>query len=154
MSSIASQITSPRIVFWTVYLDTDQRKHQSSASLAFVQGIHRKPVNSPHKWPSNAENVSIWWRHHGPRHGVLLQQENTLAHTLQVATRAVHDWGFELLSHLRCCQDLPLKDYFLFSKHKKELLGQKYDNDKELMLAVEELCRERGSVVYLEVKVA
>ena len=27
------------------------RKHQSSASLAFVQGIHRWPVNSPHKWP-------------------------------------------------------------------------------------------------------
>ena len=29
----------------------DQRKHQSSASLAFVWGIHRWPVNSPHKWP-------------------------------------------------------------------------------------------------------
>ena len=28
----------------------DQRKHQSSESLAFVQGIHRGPVNSPHKW--------------------------------------------------------------------------------------------------------
>ena len=27
------------------------RKHQSSASLAFVRGIHRGPVNSPHKWP-------------------------------------------------------------------------------------------------------
>ena len=33
-------------------------------SLAFVRGNHRGPVNSPHKWPSNAENVSIWWRHH------------------------------------------------------------------------------------------
>ena len=32
-------------------LGTDQRKHQSSASLAFVRGIHRRPVNSPHKWP-------------------------------------------------------------------------------------------------------
>ena len=31
--------------------DADQRKHQSSASLAFVRGIHRGPVNSPHKWP-------------------------------------------------------------------------------------------------------
>ena len=31
--------------------DADQRKHQSSASLAFVRGIHRWPVNSPHKWP-------------------------------------------------------------------------------------------------------
>ena len=26
-------------------------KHQSSVSLAFVRGIHRWPVNSPHKWP-------------------------------------------------------------------------------------------------------
>ena len=51
MGAIASQITSPMIVFSTVYLETDQRKHQSSASLAFVRGIHRRPVNSPHKWP-------------------------------------------------------------------------------------------------------
>ena len=29
----------------------DQRKHQRSASLAFVWGIHRRPVNSSHKWP-------------------------------------------------------------------------------------------------------
>ena len=29
----------------------DQRKHQSSASLAFVREIHRWPVNSPHKGP-------------------------------------------------------------------------------------------------------
>ena len=27
------------------------KKHQSSASLAYVRGIHRSPVNSPHKWP-------------------------------------------------------------------------------------------------------
>ena len=25
---------------------------------------HWWPMDSPHKWPSNAENVSIWWRHH------------------------------------------------------------------------------------------
>ena len=30
-------------------LGVDQRKHQSSASLAFVRGIHRWPMNSPHK---------------------------------------------------------------------------------------------------------
>ena len=47
MGSIASQITSLTIVYSTVYSDADQRKHQSSASLAFVW----EPVNSPHKWP-------------------------------------------------------------------------------------------------------
>ena len=51
MRAIASQITSLTIVYSTVYSDADQRKHQSSASLAFVRGIHRGPVNSPHKWP-------------------------------------------------------------------------------------------------------
>ena len=51
MDAIASQITSLTIVHSTVYSDADKRKHQSSASLAFVQGIHRGPVNSPHKWP-------------------------------------------------------------------------------------------------------
>ena len=51
MSLMASQITSLTIVYSTVYSGADQRKHQSSASLAFVWGIHRGPVNSPHKWP-------------------------------------------------------------------------------------------------------
>ena len=63
MSPMASQITSLTIVYSTVYSGADQRKHQSSASLAFVRGIHRWPVNSPTK-TSDAENVSIWWRHH------------------------------------------------------------------------------------------
>ena len=51
MGTIASQITSLTIVYSMVYSDADQRKHQSPASLAFVRGIHRGPVNSPHKWP-------------------------------------------------------------------------------------------------------
>ena len=51
MSAIASQITSLTIVYSTVYPRADQSKHQSAASLAFVWGIHRGPVNSPHKWP-------------------------------------------------------------------------------------------------------
>ena len=41
MTTVASQITSLTIVYSTVYSDADQRKHQSSASLAFVWGIHR-----------------------------------------------------------------------------------------------------------------
>ena len=51
IGAVASQITSLTIVYSTVYSDADQRKHQSSASLASVRGIHRRPVNSPHKWP-------------------------------------------------------------------------------------------------------
>ena len=51
MGAIASQITSLSIVYSTVYSGADQSKHQSSASLAFVWGIHRGPVNSPHKGP-------------------------------------------------------------------------------------------------------
>ena len=51
MGSIASQITSLTIVYSAVYSGADQRKHQSSVSLAFVWGIHRGPGNSPHKWP-------------------------------------------------------------------------------------------------------
>ena len=62
--AMASQITSLTIVYSTVYSGADQRKHQSFASLAFVWGIHRWPVNFPHKFASNADNVSIWWRHH------------------------------------------------------------------------------------------
>ena len=51
MGAMASQITSLTIVYSTVCSGSDQRKHQSSASLACVRGIHRSPVNSPHKWP-------------------------------------------------------------------------------------------------------
>ena len=51
IGAMASQINSLAIVCWTVYSGADQRKHQSSASLAFVRGIHRWPVNSSHKWP-------------------------------------------------------------------------------------------------------
>ena len=51
MGAMASQLTRVTIVYSAVYSGADQRKHQSSASLAFVRGIHRWPVNSPHKWP-------------------------------------------------------------------------------------------------------
>ena len=51
MATIASQITSLTIVYSIIYSGADQRKHQSSVSLAFVRGIHRCPVNSLHKWP-------------------------------------------------------------------------------------------------------
>ena len=59
MGAIASQITSLTIVYSTVYSGTDQKKHQSSASLAFVLDIGEFPA----QMTSNAENVDdvIMW---------------------------------------------------------------------------------------------
>ena len=55
MSAMASQIT--------IHVSgADQRKHQSSASLAFVEFTGDLWI--PAQRASNAENVSIWWRHH------------------------------------------------------------------------------------------
>ena len=51
MVAMASQITGVSIVWSTFCSGTDQRKPQSSASLAFVKGNHRRPVDSPHKGP-------------------------------------------------------------------------------------------------------
>ena len=73
MSAMTSQMISLTNVYSTVYSGADQRKHQSSASLAFVRGIHRWPGNSPHKWPVMREkfpfddvimrNSSSWKTH-------------------------------------------------------------------------------------------
>ena len=51
MGAMASEITSLAIVHSNVYSGADQRKHQSTASLAFLWGIYRWLVNSPHRWP-------------------------------------------------------------------------------------------------------
>ena len=53
MGVMASQITSLTIVYPTVYSGADQRKHQTPRQRPLCAYIS-----------SNAENVSIWWRHH------------------------------------------------------------------------------------------
>ena len=61
MDTIASQITSLTIVYATVYSGADQRKHQLRVSGLFVfTGTGEFPA----QMASNAENASIWWRHH------------------------------------------------------------------------------------------
>ena len=67
MGTMASHVTSLTIVYTTVNSGADQRKHQSSASLAFVWGIHWWPVNSPHKGPVTRkmfpfDDVIMWER--------------------------------------------------------------------------------------------
>ena len=65
--SLKGPVMRSSIVCSTVDSGADQRKHQSSASLAFVRGTHRSLVNSPHKGPVTRKKVSIWWRHHATR---------------------------------------------------------------------------------------
>ena len=62
MSAMVSQITGVSIVCSTVCSGADQRKHQSSALVAFVNPPLTDGV--PSQRASNAKNVSIWWRHH------------------------------------------------------------------------------------------
>ena len=64
MSAMASQITSLTIVYSASLFRRRSKKHQSSASLAFVRGISLVSGEFPSQRPSNAECASIWWRHH------------------------------------------------------------------------------------------
>ena len=94
MGAIASQITSLTIVYSTVYSDADQSKHQSSASLAFVRGIHRGPVNSPHKWPVPRkmcpfDDVIVCFFHALARICVVVAQ--TVIHSIVVPTAILHE---------------------------------------------------------------
>ena len=95
MGATASQITSVTIAYSTDYSDADQRKHQSSASLAFVRGIHRGPVKSPHKWPVTRKML--------PFHDVIMFQ--TKLHLLSTASSS----GFQ--SSRELWNLLPLRQY-------------------------------------------
>ena len=66
MSVMSSQITGISIVCSTVCSGADQRKHQSSASLAFVREIQRWPVHSLHNWPVTRktfpfDDIIMWY---------------------------------------------------------------------------------------------
>ena len=70
--AMASQITSLTIVYLIVFSVADQRKHQSSASLAFVRGIHRWPVNSPQNGPVTRKMF--------PFHDVIMIKSKVMSH--------------------------------------------------------------------------
>ena len=70
MTTLAPQITSLMVVYSIVYSGVDQRKHQNSASLAFVRGIHRGPVNPAHKWPVTRKMF--------PCDDVIMHNDNTI----------------------------------------------------------------------------
>ena len=85
MGAMASQITSLTIVYSTVYLGTDERKHRSFASLAFVRRISRWPVNSPHTGPVTRKMF--------PFDDVIMNMNDIITHP---------EWTRELLRFSRC----------------------------------------------------
>ena len=85
MTTMASQITSPTIVYSTIYSGADQ----SSASLAFVRGNSPVTGEFPTQRASDAENASIWWRHHADQGNPSYQPSNCVQ--LQYLYRCV--WG-------------------------------------------------------------
>ena len=70
MSPMASQITGVSVVCSIFCSGADKKKHQSSASLAFVRGVHRWPMNSPHKLPVTREMF--------PFDGVVMAEGNAM----------------------------------------------------------------------------
>ena len=114
MDTIASQITSLAIVYSIVYSSAVLRKHQSSASLAFVWGIHRGPVKFPAQRASYAENVSIWWRHHALAGHQTALQINMVSYVYTgivdspiIETQSKHYQCFEM----NCSNTLPVHLY-------------------------------------------
>ena len=84
---MASQLTGVSIAWSTVGSGTDQRKYQSSATLAFVRGFTGDRC-IPAQKASNAENVSIWWRHH-----VYLSAQNISLSFERVAKYAIFHYS-------------------------------------------------------------
>ena len=134
MGEIAFQITILAIVYSTVYSDADQRKHQSSASLAFVRGIHRGLVNSPHKWPVSRkmfpfDDVIMHFAHikRGFRSGVVTKESSHInvciwttrinLNLLWMVYDITYDWrntmhkGNRLVTKLSACWTLIVTQY-------------------------------------------
>ena len=93
MTMLASQITSLTVVYSIVYSGVNQRKHQSSASLAFVRAIHRGPVNFPHKWPVTRKMF--------PFDDVIMVVKNVVWKTASILSRpqCVNRLAIQLLLH-------------------------------------------------------
>ena len=114
MSAMACQITSLTIVYSTVYSGGDKKKHQSSAWLPFVRGIHRSPVNSKHKGPVTRkmfpfDDVIMNWKNLMCSHedDFVRSHEKTFYLILDQASNLHDKWDTEREESLRpkldCC---------------------------------------------------
>lgn len=71
------------------------------------------------------------------RAGVLFHQDNAPAHKAAVAMAVIQEMGFELVEHPPYSPDLAPSDFYLFPRLKKHLRGKKFEDNSEVMAAVE-----------------
>ena len=93
MNTMASPFTSLASVNAIVYASADQRKHQSSASLAFVRGIHRWPVTFPHKRPVTRKKF--------PFHDVIMRRNPESMAETSFSSAQNHNASWPLI-HMIC----------------------------------------------------
>ena len=108
MSAMASQITGVSIVYSTVCWGADHRKQQKTAKLrvtGLCEGNSLVTSEVPLHTASNAENVSIWWRHHEMKMLVFRRCSGLLSQTPPLSVHA----GSMLVSPCDCCMDRPKK---------------------------------------------
>ena len=80
----------------------------------------------------------------------MLHHDNAPAHTSHVAVTAIHDCGFELLSHPPYSPDLAPSDFHLFRYSKESLRGRAFEDDEADTMAVNEWIEERHQNFFLE----
>ena len=89
MGAMVCQITGVSIVYSNVWSRIDQTKHQSSAWLAFVRGLHRWPVKSPHKGPVTRKMF--------PFHDVIMTPQFAIRMKWQLCCRGMYQIVFSRL---------------------------------------------------------
>jgi len=82
--------------------------------------------------------------------GVLLHHDIAPAHTSHVAMTAIHECGFELLSHPPYSPDLAPSDFHLFRHLKDSLNGQAFEDDNAVIMAINEWIEEQEQNFFLE----
>ncbi|CAF4830352.1 unnamed protein product [Pieris macdunnoughi] len=82
------------------------------------------------------------------RAGVLFHQDNAPSHKAAVAMAAIQETGFELLEHPPYSPDLAPSDFYLFPRLKEYLRGKKFDDDSEVMTAVEVFCEGQDNEFF------
>ena len=83
--------------------------------------------------------------------GVLLLQDNSPAHTSQVAMTAATECGFEILPHPPYSPDMAPSDFYLFPKLKSYLRGTQYGSNKGVIEAVTKYLGDQEKAFYFEV---